>query len=100
AHTGPNADFESWLRSSERRQIQAPFATSELVKLNVSDHGDVLRKGTPEAVTVPDGVSLRDGPVRGTKALRFEQEAKVTLPNVPDIDTDKPFTIATWVQIP
>jgi len=32
--------------------------------------------------------------------LHFGKEASVTLPNVPEIDTDQPFTIAAWVQIP
>ncbi len=34
------------------------------------------------------------------KALHFGKEGAVKLPNIPEIDTDKPFTVAAWVQIP
>jgi hypothetical protein len=98
--TGPNAAFESWLRSPERRKIEPLFASSELLKLNLSDNAGALRKGTVEGVTIPDGVSVSEGPIRDVKALSFQKETGVKLPNVPEIDTDKPFTIATWIKIP
>ena len=51
-------------------------------------------------MTLPAGVTLGDGPPGVGKALHFGKESAVNLPNIPEIDTDKPFTIAAWVRIP
>jgi len=76
-----NSNFESWLRSPERMQVTLPSLI------------------TPDK-PLPAGVSLIDGPPGAGKALHFGKEASVELPNIPDFDTDKPFTIAAWVKMP
>ena len=57
----------------------------------------VIRHGQAKLVALPPSVTLGDGPPASGKALHFGKEAAVELPNVAEIDTDKPFTIATWV---
>ena len=98
--SGSNAGFESWLRSPARRQIGSPFASSTLVDLNLADSPQITHNGQTETVALPAEVTLGDGPPGVGKALHFAKEGAVKLPNVPEIDTDKPFTVATWVQIP
>ncbi len=100
AESGPNAGFESWLRSPGRSQISAPFQSSRLMDLDLAGSPKVLRNGQPEPVTLPADVTLGDGPTGVGKALHFGKEGAIQLPNIPEIDTDKPFTVATWVQVP
>jgi hypothetical protein len=100
ADTNSNAAFETWLRSPARYQVAAPFASSRLLDLNLTDSPKVTRNGQSEPVTLPSDVTLGDGPASGLKALHFGKEGAIKLPNVPEIDTDKPFTIAAWIQIP
>ena len=88
ATTGTNAAFESWLRSPARQQLVAPFASSTLLRVNL------------DTATLPANVTVGDGPPGVGKALHFGKESSLQLPGVPEIDTDKPFTIATWVMIP
>ena len=83
------ASFEQWLRSPERRQISAPFAAEQLSKLDFNSD-----------LKLPDAVTLAAGPTGVAKSLRFGKEGALELPNIPQLDTDKPFTIATWVMIP
>ncbi|MGI9070417.1 MAG: DUF1553 domain-containing protein [Bryobacteraceae bacterium] len=93
-----NAGFKTWLGSQERRQIPSPFASSRL--LHVSNDAQAVRNGQSVPLALLAGVTLGDGPPGVGKALHFGKEAGVKLPNIPEIDTDKPFTIAAWVQIP
>ncbi len=88
AQSDSNAAFESWLRSPERRQIAPPFASSRLRDLDLDKQ------------LLPASVTLGDGPPGVGKALHFGTEGAIKLPNVPEIDTDKPFTIAAWITIP
>ncbi len=74
----PPDGFEAWLRSPERREIK---------QVSVVD-------------PLPEGVTLVDGPPGAGKAMHFGKEASVQLPNIPDFDTDKPFTIAAWIMMP
>ena len=50
----------------------------------------MIHNGQPEALTLPTDVTLGDGPPGVGKALHFGKEGVVQLPNVPEIDTDKP----------
>lgn len=98
--SGSKAAFESWLRSPERHQIAVPFASSQLLDLSLDNEAQIVRNGQAEPVPLPAGVTLGDGPPGVGKALHFGKESAVKLPNIPEIDTDKPFTIAAWVRIP
>jgi hypothetical protein len=95
-----NAAFENWLRSPARRQIVAPFASWRLLDLKLDNGARVIRNGQAGPVALPEGVTLGDGPPSVRTALHFGKESAVKLPNIPEIDTDKPFTIAAWIMIP
>jgi hypothetical protein len=92
--------FENWLQSPARRQLRGPLASSQLLDLRLTNDERVIRNGQSSPLSLPASVTLGDGPPGVGKALHFGKEASVTLPNVPEIDTDQPFTIAAWVQIP
>ncbi len=89
AKTAPNPDFEKWFNSPERSPVKLP-----------------ARLGAPvldlrlDSVTLPEQVTLGEGPNANTKALHFGKKAFVSLPNLPAIDGDKPFTIVTTVYLP
>lgn len=98
-----NADFETWLRSPARKQLISELASSQLLEVKTDESGrapQVKRRGSSIALTLPPGVTLGDGPTGLGKALHFEKEAAVRLANVPQINSEKPFTVATWVRIP
>jgi hypothetical protein len=89
AQTDSNAAFEKWIQSDARGAIKDPFASSQIAAFKPE-----------ELKTLPSEVTLADGPSPAAKALHFGKEGSVTLPNVPGIDTDKPFTVSAWVWIP
>jgi len=101
AKTSQSAAFESWLDSPARRSIQLPYnAPSRVLELSVGGRARLLQRGQPQPLTLPAAVTVGQG-VSGTgKALHFSKKAFVTLPNIPEIDADKPFTISTWVYLP
>jgi hypothetical protein len=102
ASAASNPDFESWLRSPARSQIATPFASAQLLALdlNLEKGAQAVRNGQPEPVSLPEGVTRGEGPPGVASALHFGKDASLTLPNVPEIDSDKPFTVSTWVWMP
>jgi hypothetical protein len=99
-HTGPNPAFESWLRSPVHRQLTLPFASSQLLALSLEKDARAIRNGQPEPLSLPGGVTLGEGPPEAGPALHFGKEALLTLPNVPEVDSDRPFTVSTWIWMP
>ena len=101
AKTSQSAAFESWLDSPARRSIQIPYsATSRVLELSVGSRGRLLLRGQPQPVTLPAAVTVGQGMSLTGKALHFGKKAFVTLPNIPEIEADKPFTISAWVYLP
>ena len=100
ARSSSVAGFESWLRSPARRAVAEPFPGSQLLQLSLNDGAKVIQNGQAKPLDLPPGASLTDGPPGAGKAIHFAKDIGVPLPNVPEIDTDKPFTIAAWVMIP
>lgn len=105
ARAKSNPEFENWLQSPARREIAAPFASSQLIYLKSTDVNsnnaiEVVRAGHTEPVKLPPGVIEGDGPFATEKALHFGKEGYVELPNVSEMNADKPFTISAWVRIP
>jgi hypothetical protein len=93
--------FEAWLEFPGRRSLPMPYAAAtRVLELTVSNRASLMRKGRPEAIAFPDGVSVRAGVTAPGAALHFGKKAFVTLPNVPEVDADRPFTISTWVYLP
>jgi hypothetical protein len=100
AQSTSNPVFESWLQSPARREITAPFASSQLMYLKSNDGVKLIRNGNSEPVSLPAVVTEAEGPSGTERALHFGKEGWIELPNVSGIDTDKPFTISAWVWIP
>jgi mono/diheme cytochrome c family protein len=93
--------FAAWLESPDRRSLPLPYgAATRVLELTVSNGVSLMRKGRPEAIALPDGVTVSAGVTAPGAALHFGKKAFVTLPNVPDVDADRPFTISTWVYVP
>jgi len=97
-----NSAFETWLRSPARRQLSSPFSSALTFDLTLSPEKgmEVVRDGHAEPLSLPNGVTLGDGPPGAGPALHFAKESSMTLPNVPGIDSDKPFTVSAWVWMP
>jgi hypothetical protein len=96
-----NAAFEKWLQSSSRkRAAKFPLASSQLLAVNLEKDAALVRRGHQKGLTLPAAVTLGEGPSGLGKALVFSKETEVSLANVPEIDTDKPFTVAMWVWLP
>src|SRR3954454_10297634 len=68
--------------------------------LQVSGQVSVAIASGSQPVGMPAEVAIAEGPSRETDALRFKKGGKATLPAVPAIDSDKPFTISAWIFIP
>ncbi len=101
AESNASPSFEKWLESAGFHSAAPPYDTSSrLLELVVNDGSQVIRSGQPEAVSLDNGVTIAEGIGGLGKALHFSPESSVKLPNVPEIDTDKPFTISTWVYVP
>ncbi|HLX45660.1 MAG TPA: DUF1553 domain-containing protein [Bryobacteraceae bacterium] len=101
ARTGsPGSGFENWLRSPARSDVKPAFLSSQVIQVSLDDSISTIRNGRRKRLKTPAGITLGDGPAGIAKALYFGKEASVILPDVPDIDTGKAFTISTWVRIP
>jgi hypothetical protein len=101
AKTSQSAAFESWLASPARRSSQLPYnAQSRVLELSVGSRARLLQKGQLQPVTLPAGVKVGAGVSGNGKALHFDKKGFVTLPNIAEVDADKPFTITTWVYLP
>jgi hypothetical protein len=101
AKVNRRAEFESWLKSPGRRSLFIPFeATTRVLELTVSSRVHLMRKGRQQPISLPAGVTVGEGVAAAGAALHFGKNSFVTLPNVPEIDADKPFTISTWAYLP
>ncbi|MCU1260416.1 MAG: Protein of unknown function (DUF1553)/Protein of unknown function (DUF1549)/Planctomycete [Bryobacterales bacterium] len=102
----PAKDRSRWEElNRERARLQQTLATAEANAKTGSvtqpwEQSWVVLNLSPEKLSLPDGVTIGDGVAGSDRALHFGADAFVTLPNVSAIDTDKPFTIATWAYLP
>jgi hypothetical protein len=93
-------NFESWIQSSGWRNLKPEFASSQLMELKVDEGIAAVRNGHSKKLKPLPQITIGEGPAGTSGALHFGKGAFVALHNVPEIDTDKPFTISTWVRIP
>src|SRR5579862_783682 len=95
------AAFEAWLESPDRRAIENPFpAASRVLDVALDTGVELSQKGQTQPVALTEGVSVGEGGSGAGKALHFGKEAFLALPNISEIDGDRPFTIATWAYLP
>ena len=102
ARAAAPTEFAAWLNSQARRNIPAPLDLStEVFSLRTTaDQAWINNEGMNTQVQLKDGVTLESGRLENSKALLFEKNASVELPNQPMFDSGKAFSIATWVYFP
>lgn len=92
--TAKNTQFETWLNGDSRDIAPQPLdAGSELFALNPALPG--LK---PESL--PVGVTIGDSLLPNVSAVHFGEKAELELPNVKELDADKPFSISVWYLSP
>jgi hypothetical protein len=92
------ADFRKWLGEDARPKIPGPVDPADEA-LSITGQ-DFAFKNRPLNPNIPAGISVVDGPVTGSLALRFEPKASIDLPNFEALEVSRPFTIAAWVYVP
>lgn len=73
---------------------------SPALEVKVGTEPHLIREKQSTPLVLPGLVSVGDGPVSNERALHFGKNAFVALPNVPEIDSDQPFTIGMSVYLP
>ncbi len=91
ARTIRDSAFDKWLTSESRRTIDAPIDRK-------TEIFSQTRYTLPDAL--PKDVKLGEANVPGRKALHFGAKAFLPIADAPALDTNKPFSIATWVFFP
>jgi hypothetical protein len=92
-------NISTWL-DGIRTKAASYAPESQVMALQVSGQVSVAAGGAAQPIEIPAEVAVAEGPSGPTDALRFKKGGKITLPAVPAIDSDKPFTIAAWIFIP
>jgi hypothetical protein len=102
AHQSPNARFDAWLASGERRQLLDPLAGSELLGVSVEeDRARVRRPGEIARLPFETGVTAGDRSPwnNGLRSMKFDGKSALKLPGL-DLTGDEPFSMAAWVFLP
>ncbi len=101
-HLSKDVDqIQKWLASPARADSASYDALARIADLKIGEHVEAAaRSGQSQPVALPKEVSVVTAPEVDGKALHFEKGGKITLPNVSEIDTAKPFTIAAWIYSP
>lgn len=98
---GADKPFEKWLRSEFAGGLKSPLdESSELLAITPGNPIQLRRQGQTTTLALPEGTALGEGADPRTRALHFDSEARVELPNVDYFGSDKPFSIATWIYQP
>ncbi len=92
--------FDHWLAAESQTNANARHATPKVLDLKIGQSVEVATPQGTKPVALPQTVKLHDAAPEIGPALSFESQAALTLPNVSYIDTDKPFTVSTWVYVP
>lgn len=96
-----NTPFEAWLRSPARTNLTLPVAAaSHLFRLEPGSPVKGTYGRLPQDFALAPGVTVGDGGLPGLRAFRFDKEAKLELPYIPDVQADKPFSVSAWFLTP
>jgi hypothetical protein len=101
AQKAPNARFDAWLASRERREIADPLVKSEILAVSATpDAALVRRKGVDSVLPFESGVSAHDiSPWTGVPTLKFDGKSSMKLPSI-DLTGSEPFSMTAWVYLP
>jgi len=96
----PNAAFDGWLASQERKHVGSPLdGSSEILAFTVDDAARVSANAVKTDVAVAAGVTIGDAPWAGRRAVQFDGKSALAPPNQSSISGDEPFSIAAWVYL-
>jgi hypothetical protein len=100
SESASDASFEKWLQTPKTPSRLDTFAPVRTLDLQVDEKLTLLRHEQTEPLSLPASVMVGEGAPGNAKALYFGKDGSITLPNVGEMDTDQPFTIATWIYLP
>lgn len=97
AAASPGEAFEAWLTAGTYKDLRNPLET-EAATLHVSST-HLVHNRELEPLSLPEGVTVSEGPAANLDALEFGEDAYLELPSS-EIDRDKSFSLAFWVRHP
>ncbi|MFN8006983.1 MAG: DUF1553 domain-containing protein [Terriglobia bacterium] len=93
--------FDQWLKSKAPQQLKSPFEESaELLSLSLGDRIEAKLQGETSLVSVPEGITVGEASIPGSKSLKFGANAQVELPHIDYFAVDRPFSVAVWIFQP
>ncbi len=101
ARISSDSAFDQWLSSNAHRQLKSPFeASAELLAFSFGEQANLRMNGQTSAVSLPEGITIGEGGIPGSKALKFGANTQVQLPNSDYFSADKPFSVTLWIYQP
>ena len=101
ARIATDSAFDQWLSSNAHRQLKSPLeGSAELLALSLGERANLSRKGQTSAVSLPEGITIGEAGIPGSKALKFGANTQVQLPNSDYFAADKPFSVTVWIYQP
>ena len=99
ARKAPNAAFDRWMESKERKSMRTPLeASAELLAVSVDNAAHISKGRSARKLALTSGVTVGESEKR--QALRFGSKSAIKLPNLEQITGDKPFSISTLMYMP
>ncbi|MBV9676026.1 MAG: DUF1553 domain-containing protein, partial [Acidobacteriaceae bacterium] len=96
-----DAEFDKWLETpKDSAKLDTIAPSSRALYLQVDKDVKVLRHEQAEPLSLGENVTIAEGATESMKALCFDKDGFVTLPNMSEMDADKPFTVAAWIYLP
>lgn len=97
----PNAMFDAWLASAQRRTLRQPLGDAEIFAVWADrDAARVVRHGTGRVLPLENGIALSEqSPWDRVPALQFGGKTGMALPSM-DLTGDEPFSMTAWVYFP
>ena len=101
ARNSIDSTYDQWLNSTAPRGLTSPFeGSAELLALSLGEQAKLNLKGQVSAVSLPEGITIGEAGVPGSKALKFGGNTQVQLPNSDYFAADKPFLVTLWIYQP
>ncbi len=99
ARKAPNAAFDRWLESKERKKLRTPLdASAEILVVSVDSKAHISRGRSTKNLALASGVTVGESEKR--QALRFSSKSALSFPNLDYITGDKPFSISALIYLP
>jgi len=101
AIAAPNARFDTWVLSAERRKVGDPLGDAEVLAVSAGANVvRVRRAGVESSLPLESGLTVSEAsPWTGMPSLKFDGRAPLKLPGI-DVSGDAPFSMTAWVFLP